>query len=367
MKKVLLGTTAIVAATAAASAVTTSEAKADITLSGWFMQSFGVGIDQDDNNANTNGLVSYQNSEIHFRANTTLDNGMEVAWVAELEANSGASGMDEARVELSDTWGSVMLGSQDSVSDVFHAGTAWVGWQGADSGTWTLYTGDASGAYFGATGSAFLATSNTMLGDPASIHYYTPSFSGFQAGIGYAPDGSSGTGSTAGIENVISGAISYSGEFESVSVGASVGADHALSTNAQPLTGTNPATDDMTIYRAALDLGFGGFGLNLGYAQSDGQLNATTSSDAYTFAVLASYSTGPHTIGVGWATGEAEMTVANPSETEGDIIDIGYNYNVGAGVDWDAHVGFVDVTGETAGNGDDTDAAYVQSGVAFYF
>ncbi len=373
MKKILLGSTALVAATALSAGMTTA-AKAELSVTGWSYQAFGIAVDPDKSTNQHDGFVTYQNSEMVFKGSTTLENGMEVSMKMELNAANGEGRahttagknevIDETRFSISDDWGTVMLGSDDGASDSMHVGCAWIaGGKGVCSGVYSQF---ASGAVYGG---AFMTTSGTMWSDPNQITYYTPVMNGFRAGLTYAPINESSaatapawsySGNTEMMNNFSLG-LEYNGDFDGVSLALSAGADHVNNPN------NVGGEDDYQMYRAGADIGVGGFGLNLSYATQDYKTSATAQKDEWTFEAVGSYSVGASTFGLGYGYGERKNTIGGAT-TEGRILEADYSYSFGGGLYWDATLADIDYDDGVAGTtSSDADAVVFQTGVGVSF
>ncbi|MCW8916917.1 MAG: porin, partial [Magnetovibrio sp.] len=93
MKKILLGTTAVIALGTLSTEAFAAD-KIQLGLGG-FMRQY-VAISNSDevatttNAARDSGIGQWGNSEVFFSGSTTLDNGLKVAAKVELEANQGA-------------------------------------------------------------------------------------------------------------------------------------------------------------------------------------------------------------------------------------------------------------------------------------
>src|SRR5690606_902883 len=88
MKHILLGTSALVAAGLLAAPANAAE-KIKLGLGGFYAASMGAILD-DDNDAGESGdnrdsFAIHQNVEVHFKGETTLDNGITVGARVELE------------------------------------------------------------------------------------------------------------------------------------------------------------------------------------------------------------------------------------------------------------------------------------------
>src|SRR4029453_1019171 len=130
MKKVLLGTTALLGAGLVASPAFAADG-IKLGVGGFFKTAYMVNFDDDSegergNEHNTDGVFS--DAEIHFTGSTLLDNGLEVGARVELEgedddsvsvdfdsesASDGGDQIDEAWIYFSGGFGELRMGSDD--------------------------------------------------------------------------------------------------------------------------------------------------------------------------------------------------------------------------------------------------------------
>ena len=94
MKKVLLGSTALVAAGMIASAP--ASAKMKLSVGGYMEQWVGYVSQDDVGTADYSGVDVKSDSEVHFKGMTKLDNGMSVGVNMQLEGNGGGDTIDES-------------------------------------------------------------------------------------------------------------------------------------------------------------------------------------------------------------------------------------------------------------------------------
>jgi len=362
MKKILMGTTALVAATAVTSgAVEAGETSLDI--SGYNYTSYGA-MSLDGASSGTGGNDLYTNSEVHFNASTTLDSGLNIAFQVQYEAGAGNTSVDENFLTLSDSWGSVIAGAENLPNYKMHvSGAKYTGWHGINTNTLSSFVGF-SGSY-GVTSefhSAFMSTYGLFnSSDNAQVSYYSPRISGLQIGIGYAPDNNVGNGPTNTNADIYSAGINYSGDLGGAGVNASAG---------YIMNADDRGDDDEDLWNFGLDVSTGGFTVGVSYATTDSQSVFDSNSNVYeseTYTAGVQYSTGPYTVGLAYVHGEAEGTTANTSEDEGDRVMASIAYSLGGGATWDAHLLWSDMTGEVAGNGDDVEAVGVITGIAVNF
>lgn len=358
MKKVLLGTTALVAA----SALAVDAAKAEVGVSMWAYQSFGIALDT-DNQAVDTGLVSYQNANVDFKASGELDNGMSVGMTIDMAATGGSNGtIDEMRFSLSDDWGVIILGSDDSAADLMN-GSYWVTGNGLNGGVWSAY---------GSTFSA--ATDGSVSSDATGIRYFTPTMSGFRVGVSYQPgsddaNNSTVTGSGSQVfENVFSAGAEYKGDMDGVGIGLAAGVDHIANFKRGDQTAAAAAGGDDSFNDVFVrgSVSTGGFMVGLAYNTIDYDTSNTAKVDEYTLAATVSYSTGPHTVGFEYLYSEADTTktTANDDVEENGYL-IGYNNSLGGGVYWDARLAILDYDASGTANDDEIMAFETGVGISF--
>lgn len=221
MKKLLLGSTALVAGgVMAAPAMAADPIK--LGLGGYY--TFYAAAGNIDPTYAMNGTVTQykgfaliQEGEIHFTGQTKLDNGTSVGLTVELEAwnpnqavtgaSTASSYIDEAFLFAFGDWGRVEMGSRDAASYRMYYGTpsAFIGWGAIQHNhNWQSNSVIANNKAYGRT----MATTNTpQWQDVNRINYFTPRFAGLQIGVGYAPslNQTSGNYGSSGITNGLGG------------------------------------------------------------------------------------------------------------------------------------------------------------------
>ena len=363
MKKVLLGTTALVAA-----GLFAGEARAefDVTVNGSWNTAYGF-VDEDDGDGESgdgrqNQAIN-QDWEVHFRAQQTLDNGIVVGGRVELEGASngededsdgdttesqsaGNDQIDERWLYFRGGFGEIRVGDED------------------DARKQKSYTApDPTGFIFGVNSPTFtfnnlgagqLVSSNTTIpnleNDSAKIIYFTPSFGGFQLAVSYAPDGTQdrsafGTGGTdeGQISNAWSAGADYSGEFGGFTIGLGGG-------YSQGSTETGDA--DPNRWAVGLNLGFAGFTVGGSVAFGDNDIDGVTEDDLEEFTVYdvgATYTFDAVTVGLGWSHGEYET---GDGDDELDHIQLGAAYALGEGVTLAAMAGMFEYDDDGPGGSD---------------
>lgn len=369
MKKILLGTTALVAATA----VTAGAAKADMSVTGWNSFGLGVGNVEPDGTGGTaaaNGDIDvYENGEIYFRGATEMDNGMTVSWEVQLETQNQAGKeknnfIDENYFTIAGDFGSVVIGQENLPNYTMHyTGGMWVGNAGVSTPSYTQFTGAPGGLSFFHSG--FMNDTAPVGNDPDMISYYTPRMNGFQLGIGYQPDSdpSDGGKTSAGaiadnFEDTLSIGANYTGDMSGTSISASLGyttTDAKDQTGTGVGAGTRDRNSEVETQQAGLRVGFGGLTLGVSYMAQKDDDHMRKSGDTENFFVGATYATGAHTIGLTAGFGEAEDTLANKDDTEGRVVMLAHDYALGGGVSITSSVAHLDVDDESKAANADSD------------
>jgi hypothetical protein len=371
MRKILLGTTALVAAGVMGAA--DAQAKFDVTIRGNFTVGYGF-VNEDDEITDPGAAESgfqrqnqalNQDVEMHFRFEQTLDNGMVWGGRVELEGathNGNASTasfsqntdqIDERWMYTRGGWGELRIGDEDDARKLkSYAAPEASGIFGVNSPYFSFNNTAATFLFMGATQTPQVTGTNSTFpnleNDSAKIIYFTPSFGGFQLAVSYAPDATQDRfqGGTGGTQDTLSNAISvgadYSGEFGGMTIGLGGGYSQAhRETNNED--GRTPR-----VWAVGANVGFGGFTVGGSVAFFN---NDAPNGDSTVFDVGATYAFDAVTVGVGWSHGEYDTE----NETdELDHIQLGAGYALGEGVSLGAMVGWFDYEDEGPWDNDNT-------------
>ena len=210
MKKLLLGTTALIAAGAFVGAAQAADddmmaGPVTVGVAGYTTAAIGFASDSDDGKR---GLGIDNVFEFGVSGSTTLDNGITVAVSAQVGRSAGADeAMDEHHTTLSGSFGSLRIGRTESAA--FNATVA--------------APGAGIGGMLGVNYSWFttaVPTVNTYTGigveDALKVVYTTPNFNGLTIGMSYAPnddDENFNDRSTAGMGEHTAVGVTYSTDF----------------------------------------------------------------------------------------------------------------------------------------------------------
>jgi outer membrane protein OmpU len=339
MKKVLLGTTAIVAAGMIASAPSAIAAeKLKLGVGGYMEQWFGYTNNDDAAGQDFSGFDVKSDSEIHFKGSTTLDNGISVGVNVQLEANSNSGDqIDESYLIVKGGFGEINLGSENSAMYKMHYAPAdfGIGIITGDQTGWLSTTTNAAGAsiseggYFRAPfGSTYVEPLRSN--DTEKLTYYTPRVEGFQLGLSYSPESGGSQDNiaqpnrdTAATDLVMAG-VNFNRSFGSTNVRASLGYGTVL----DGVAGTNT---EASAFNAGLGLGFGGFGVGVSYASYDD----SGANDGSGLNAGVSYSSGPWGVSLGYFHGEKDGATTAGSlagDGEQDTFQLSAKYALGPGI-----------------------------------
>lgn len=333
MKKILLGTTAVVAlATMSTEAFAADKIKLGL---GGFMRHY-VGVSNHDEVANASAtytramkLQQQSNTEVYFRGSTTLDNGLTVAVDIQKEADkSTATRTDVSAVTISsDAMGALSIGSTLHASDAFKVRVPNVVGN-FDWGDTNNFAGVATAST--SNTAAFTDSSSSDItnngGKDGKIVYVSPTFSGitaygsYTAGEGGNSNLTVGGGVTRnGNQDGYTYGVAYQGEMSGVSVSAD-------------LTHVNTATATSENH-IGLNLGMAGFTVGGGYSDfSDTRVANANNTDGKAWELGVGYATGPYSVSAGYMTAKDAGAVATAGDNKDKKWRLGASYDMGAGV-----------------------------------
>lgn len=312
MKKVLLATTALIAASAFA-----APAQAGLEVSVGGFTAFQAAMF--DNDTATTERDFQSESQIVVGADATADNGLQYGAVVIFEASTTDTGnMFATDLYLAGSWGRVQMGDNHGASQLaVIAPTVGIG---QINGSYDDYvTAGARGHGLNDRGdhnfTAYDSSNHTK------VTYYTPKFSGFQAGVSYAPQWDNGetvTTTDTSPNDVVEFGLGYDGEFNSVMVKA--GGSYVMGDAA---TGT----EDLNAWTLGAQLGYNGFRFGGSYtSQGDSLATAGTASDDITnWTVGATYENGPWGVGLSYIDVDFD-TNAVASTVGGGATGVGGDY-----------------------------------------
>jgi predicted porin len=404
MKKLLYGTTALVAA----GLLSTGAQAADpikLSVGGYFTGAFFYS-EQDDGvgepAANTRNHYLARESEIIFSGSTTLDNGIRVGVNTQLEGATSADIIDESYIWFEGTWGRFQFGAEDDAAYLlsvgapkpsnFFFGVASPVFSAVECGTnnLSLFASPtmASGRpdLGGTAGAACFigAYSPLLTSDREKLTYFSPKFGGFQVGISYTPNNHEEANvNTLGTYNGLFADNGTGVQSEVISIGAQwvgkiMGFDLRVSGGWQGgnLEGNNSTTaiaglgglnvfEDRDTYIGAFTVGWGPFSVGGIYYQDDYGLRQNGERRDITLAAI--YKVGAWQFGVEYADSEVESGGATAGEDEGKAFALGGMLSLGAGVSLIGEVQFWEIEDNAGAAAAENDATVFLVGTTIYF
>jgi len=357
MKKVLLGSTAIVAAGMIAAPTAMAAEKLSASVGGYMEQWFGyTSVSEDNSTRDVDGFDVKSDSEIHFKGSTTLDNGIEFGVNVQLEANTNSGDqIDESYAIIKGSFGEINIGSENSAMYKMHYAPSdfGIGINSGDQGDWAALSGSAvssSGYFRGVLGSTYIEPNRAN--DSEKLTYYTPRFAGFQIGASYSPDTNQDNNGpvdrNTSVTDMVAFGANYSGDFGGASVGVSGGYGTFLETAS--------GTAEPEAYNLGLTIGVGGFGAGVSWASAD---DSNADGDAYNVGI--SYSSGPFGVSLTYFHGEVE------NSSEQDTIHLSGKYTLGPGVSANATLGHAEFQDAGTAGSDEVEATYLVTGIRLSF
>jgi outer membrane protein OmpU len=342
MKKILLGTTALIGAALLASAASAESPK--VTVGGF--SDFQVGFANDDFDAAQRSYGFRNDNEINFSIDGVADSGLkygaEIDLEADVTADADGEGLNAARtyLYLEGNWGRFELGSNEGSDQALKVDASNIARAtGGIDGDFTYFNNGVPAV--GVT--PFIVTPDLPVmygslsdqGDETTnnnnkITYYTPRFSGFQLGLSFAPDqtdrGQTVTrvDTTAGqAENIISGGVNYEGQWDQIGLAASATGEWG---NAEA-TGF----EDLAAYALGAKISYAGFSLAGSWADwGDSLTTAVSNTDADYWTLGLAYDGGIW--GVSATYLDSSFDPAGVTEHEFQNFVVGADYKLAPGL-----------------------------------
>jgi len=338
MKKVLLGTTALLAAgllstQVSAGAVEASKLVVSITGGGTFKVEYksrqtgwATGETEDVSYRNHNADFS---TEIEFKGSTTLDNGTTAGIELELETNGTVSSDDFIWVQ--GTFGKFYLGDRDSeeLEETIDRTYSGVGLLTADVST------DASATV--KNNAAITSSADTQGKANTKVTWVAPTVGGIEFAINYTPHlGEDQTANTtnqdvAGLGEDLLIGLKWTGAMGAAAVKVSFG--YGVTKAEDP--GTDKDIEDDKRQRLGFEIS-GISGITVGgyyMTHADDAAATTPTEDETSVGIGGKWESGVWEVGVGWETSKHdEMTDADVNVKDGTDevtrMDIGVNYDL---------------------------------------
>ncbi len=378
MKKILLGTSALIgAATLLSGAALAEDPK--VTVGGF--NTFEAGYTESDMDDNLKNRAFRNNTEIHFniagKTGAGLNYGAEIDLQADIDgagptSSTGTSGGGlNARRTYGwlggDAWGHFELGSNDGVARTMKVDAASIARAtGGIDGDWAYFAdvntfgaavagenvgAGSAGALTGHTNNPNFITGprlpvehgpatgffNEAWGNNNKITYYTPKFSGFQLGVSYSPDLENRgqltdrvervTAGTVTARDIWEGALSYEGQWDQFGFAAAVTGQTGKALE-------NSGLEDLNAWNVGAKVSYLGFSLAGSYGDWDDSLTTSASgvgASADYWTVGAAYETGPFGASVTYLKSDTKIDGAD-NDNEFQSLSVGVDYKLAPGL-----------------------------------
>ena len=370
MKKILLGSTALVGASLLGAAPVAAAEAPTISFAGWTRVEVSF-VDQDLSTGNGRGYgFEVDDNYLTWTARGTADNGMTYTANSTMEfRGSTAVTVDEAKITLGNPWGTVVMGDDDGADDVMMVGgfslmTAGFGYDGG-------YTSAVNRGGVGFTGVFARLVGDT--GDATKVSYFTPRMSGVQLGLSWTPDAGHNfddgiiaePDNDGDVENALGLGMNYNGKVGDV--GVRFGITHG---RAQDDVGDSVAArEDLRTWSMGGTLSYAGFSVGVGHGDNgDSRCTvANTQCDQSDWWDIAGqYRFGNTTIAVGRLDNESNVAGSAVGD-DVKVYTVGMTHNFESAPGMRAWAEMVQLEVDRTGTASDNDATYMMIGTQIAF
>jgi len=378
MKKVLFSTTALAAASmlAFASNDASAQSKAkplSIKVGGYFMSKMSVS-EQDESfevDTATAGLEPgydafniVNDSEIHFKGDTTLDNGIKVAITVEMESDHATDGtMDRTYMKLSGGFGQLNVGSYQKASSILGNVAPVVGPDVHFGGGHSSYIVRPAAMDAGVT----LIETRMDTSDHMTVTYISPKLADMVfIGASFVPSTATSNAMPESKGDVGDNVAQY--DFDVAYNGKMGGAD----VRADIGYGENSGNDSSNKHwRGGIKISSGGVTFGASYKDRDdtttGQSGSSTSDALEVYDVGLSYTAGAMTVGATYAHASAPLASGTAGDDEHSKFLVGAQYTMGPGVQLRGQLAYVEYDNEVTTDSSNNSGWAVIGGVRVAF
>lgn len=340
MKKLLLGTSALVGALVYSNA---AQAQLEITIGG--NVDFTAGFVQEDDVVGIDRRKStfMNESDILFDVGGITDNGLEYGARIDLEAdiNEDADGeglnASETSIFLSGDFGRVVLGGAIGAEETMRRDGSTIAYgNGGIDGNWYHFITWPAMSDFNVRPGLRLAhgeqDQDGIYSNATKITYFTPSLYGFQLGVSYTPDvgdrGQTFSGKFSGdAEEVISAGLTFDYDINDINLGLSI------------LGETGDAESDLTNnvsdWGAGATISFRGLSFGAGYYDWENSFDLE-GADSHSWNLGVSYDNEAWAASLGYLQAER-------FDNETRLLSISGEYRLGAGLTPFAEINLFDL------------------------
>ncbi|MBF0166261.1 MAG: porin [Alphaproteobacteria bacterium] len=339
MKRFLIGTSALIAVGTIAGAAQAAD-PIKLSVGGKMNQWLSFADVKDKVTTKYNHVAVNSDTEVHFKGETVLDNGLKVEVVIEHEAertDATARNANQQYAQLSGGWGALRIGETVNAANRVHAQAPGAGAGMGDAIT-ILGIQPVTGTVTSMTDGQTSVDGIASVGVSAtSIDYVSPMFGPFAFGLTYTPHGGNRGLAVEGnsIKDLMGVAFVYADTWGPVAVNADVAwarADHETSGTQNGMLHGIPV---------GVKFGYAGFEVGGSYFRimdnvkalaSAGNANAATSFDGVAWDAGISYTTGDWKFGYTYFTSKHEGDVDTKTKDKAKVHNAGVAYTMGPGV-----------------------------------
>lgn len=327
----------LLASGSALSQSVTTKAPFTVTLGGSIRSAFVILNDKEANASSREGRIDYR---LDLKAEAKAENGLTYGFAMRLRNNQNSSGQanqdvvgaDRKYVYASGSWGRVELGDSITPDSELGIYAPTVG-QGQADVDW----GPSLGQY------RFKHINEGTF--DTKLVYYTPTFSGFRAGVAYTPERGSRsrdnarstyiTGSGNNYRNLLAVGLGYTGKFSDV--GISLGGGLQVG-DAKDISATQKATiGDYQVWHLGAQVSYAGFAVGAHY-YNNGDTTLAKGDDQFGWQLGLTYTTGAWGLGASYARVETDYIQRGKADTTDAVWGIGLAYQVAPGLSLQADV-----------------------------
>lgn len=321
------------------------------------------------------------NAEIYFSGTTTLDNGLKIGAMVQLEAGTDADTwskvIDESYMTVDSVIGRVIVGNVKNVSNQMAITAPDVSTIGLQETDFTRMVAVPNGFNF-----LWDATYATWDDTSTKLSYITPTFAGFTAGVSLMPGNRMlGTDAdnlliseTYGIRDFKNGIVSvalYEADMGAVKLATSLsyGTYKPLRVALGPFEYGQVGSSNIQDYAAGLNIGIGNFTIGGSYRYVDTK-REDRNLGGYVWDAGVSFTAGPVETSVNFIQARNNNTTANVTRVlkdEFNLFQVAGKYKMGAGIDTFINIGYVEYQSATHLNTNSNRGVAVATGMNLSF
>jgi len=366
MKKILLGSTALIAAGFLAGGVAHADnQKIAVTVGGYYQSAFAV-IDQNNDDGeiadHTNPTAFGQDVELIIGGSATFDNGLTAGFQANIEGNGAGDGsetLDERFVFFRGNFGQVRVGSTESARQEFtNFAPGGAGIFGVNTPFFIFADpGNSSGIFN-------VHTYDDGLGseDSTKIVYFSPDLNGFSFALSYAPSdanqsqyGGNPRDVSGQLLDQLAAGMAFAHDFGDFKIRVAGGYEHYVLDRCGATAAAQNCEDEPASWHAGGTLTFGKVSVGGGYLHQDVVANDSAGGgrDRTDFDIGIAYWEAMWGIGVQYGSAEIEGATAGVSDDVSfDVVEVDGTYILGPGVSVQGAVRFGNFENDLAGSAD---------------